>query len=170
MQFKLVLFVLLFVLFSASPQTSDLKTAIDKSDFVAFVYRTMEVESTIPLYNTVMVYKGSCEYVADKNGLTNIEDKGIYLLIGSVTNYELNTLNYPLTNIDDLPEAVLQILQELPCYDEAVKANNEHGVCHRVFQPVCGCDNETHGNICEMLKKGIVKFKPGPCTNDGSRK
>lgn len=163
MQFKLVLFVLPFVLFSASPQTSDLKTAIDSSDFVAFVYRAMEEEHTIPLYKAVMVYKGCCEYVADKNDVINMEDEGVYLLIGSVTNDELNTINYLLTNIDNLPEAALQILQELPCYDEAVKANYEHGACHRILQPVCGCDNETHGNICEMQKKGIVKFKPGPC-------
>lgn len=163
MQFKLVLFVLPFVLFSASPQTSDLKSAIDKSDFVSFVYRAMEEESTIPLYKAVMVYKGGFEYFTDKNGVINIEDEGVYLLVGSVTNYELNTVNYPLNNIDNLPDTVLQILQELPCYDEAVKANYEHGACHRILQPVCGCDNETHGNICEMLKKGIVKFTPGPC-------
>jgi hypothetical protein len=40
------------------------------------------------------------------------------------------------------------------------------GFCPAVFNPVCGCDNNTYGNACEASRAGVPSFIPGPCGAD----
>lgn len=58
------------------------------------------------------------------------------------------------------------LLNTLPCYDQKVKDEMAATACHRIFTPVCGCNNVTYGNECEALKNGIVVFSIGECKTD----
>jgi len=53
------------------------------------------------------------------------------------------------------------LLSMLPCADPKLKNHNQ--ACHRIFRPVCGCDNKTYSNSCEALKNGILMFSLGEC-------
>lgn len=38
--------------------------------------------------------------------------------------------------------------------------------CHRMYQPVCGCNNKTYSNACVAECHGITEYKEGPCETD----
>lgn len=43
----------------------------------------------------------------------------------------------------------------------ACKAKPE--MCTQAYEPVCGCDGETHPSACAAAQKGVSVSKPGPC-------
>jgi hypothetical protein len=40
----------------------------------------------------------------------------------------------------------------------------EPEVCPKIHAPVCGCDGNTYGNACELLKAGVREDKKGACS------
>ena len=47
-----------------------------------------------------------------------------------------------------------------PCQ---VSQKDEDIACIEIYQPVCGCNNETYSNECYARKAGIVSFVDGEC-------
>lgn len=160
---KTILFVSLFVFFGGQFQADPLREAINNSDFVGFLYhdRTSEADETI--FKADEVFKGGDYYLIDRNSEINVNDEGLYLVIGNVEDHILLNVNFSVREVADLSKTELDVLQELPCNDDSVKSSYQNLICHRLLDPVCGCDNRTYSNICEMKKQGIVKFKPGKC-------
>lgn len=46
------------------------------------------------------------------------------------------------------------------CPNPALVSNN---ICPQVWEPVCGCDSLTYGNLCYALNNGITLWEPGEC-------
>ena len=160
---KAILFVSLLFILGEPHQQDDLVAAIDKSNFVGFIYHNRNAPSEDLVFTAVEVFKGDVKYLIARNGEMNIIDERLYLVIGNVEGHFLSTLNFPARVVIDLPRTTLDILQRLPCYDDSIKKEYENLICTRELDPVCGCDNKKYGNMCEMRKQGIVKFKPGNC-------
>ncbi|RMF01697.1 MAG: T9SS C-terminal target domain-containing protein [Bacteroidetes bacterium] len=36
-------------------------------------------------------------------------------------------------------------------------------ICLDVYEPVCGCDDQTYANICYAERAGVITWTPGPC-------
>lgn len=151
-----------FILLSGLKE-SELENAINKSNFVAFMYHNSNTPGNDPVYVATEVFKGNIYHLIDTRGDLNIHDDRIYLVIAGLEAGGISRLNFPIRAVDDLSPETLDILRRLPCYDEATEKKYQNGICTREYTPICGCDNKVYGNICEMLKHGIVKFKPGEC-------
>ena len=51
--------------------------------------------------------------------------------------------------------------EEVTCIDESKIDTN--AVCTMQFEPVCGCDGKTYGNVCEAEKAGVTRWQEGEC-------
>lgn len=40
---------------------------------------------------------------------------------------------------------------------------NPEGVCTQHYNPVCGCNDKTYGNICEAERAGVTSWTKGEC-------
>ena len=160
---KIILFASFLVLIDAPPQKNSLVAAIDKSNFVGFLYHDRLATNDDPVFKAVEVFKGNIYMVIDRNGEIPINNDDLYLVVGNTYDYFLSNVNYPVSAVKKLPQAALDVLQTLPCYDEAVKREYENMVCTRQYEPICGCDNKAYGSICEMHKRGIIRFRAGDC-------
>ena len=49
-----------------------------------------------------------------------------------------------------------------PCFNAEVKNDLQKG-CTREYNPVCGCDEITYGNLCEAKSNGIMIYRRGIC-------
>jgi len=47
------------------------------------------------------------------------------------------------------------------CIDESKK--DPDAVCFQVYEPVCGCDDQTYSNSCEANKAGVTEYTEGEC-------
>lgn len=52
--------------------------------------------------------------------------------------------------------------------DECVEKPNDGRVCNLVYNPVCGCNNKTYGNVCEAESRGITRYTMGACKGETS--
>ncbi|MGC6480325.1 MAG: Kazal-type serine protease inhibitor family protein [Flavobacteriaceae bacterium] len=47
------------------------------------------------------------------------------------------------------------------CIDE--NAIDEQAICYEIYQPVCGCDEQTYSNDCYARAAGVRTFTSGSC-------
>ena len=47
------------------------------------------------------------------------------------------------------------------CIDES--KIDELGLCIEIYQPVCGCDNNTYSNSCYAERDGVTSWIDGEC-------
>ena len=52
---------------------------------------------------------------------------------------------------------------DINCVDEDLISQNIGTICVEVYEPICGCNNETYSNECYARKAGIVSFVDGEC-------
>lgn len=160
------IFPLILCLFSSHDRAlpNEIESAIRASDFVCFVvFEDNESTDDYAVLHVVESFKGDEKHLTLKESKVKFEADLEYLLIANKTGSVIKEITYPITIVGDLTDASLDILNNLECYNEALEKKHEKSICHRNFDPVCGCDNKTYGNLCEMSKAGIMKFKPGSC-------
>jgi hypothetical protein len=51
--------------------------------------------------------------------------------------------------------------------DGTGKCRPQPQVCDQIYAPVCGCDDNTHGNDCERRGAGVSKLHDGACKTGG---
>ena len=43
--------------------------------------------------------------------------------------------------------------------------SDPNAVCIEIYQPVCGCDNQTYSNSCYAESAGITSWTAGECAS-----
>ena len=108
-------------------------------------------------------FKGDVKYLAFRKHEAQFLEGYEYLVIASKDRGTITNFLYTISMVGDLDHTTLDILNNLECYNEALAKKYQKGICTRELDAVCGCDNKTYGNLCELSKAGIMKFKPGEC-------
>jgi hypothetical protein len=137
----------------------------DDSDFVGVV-------QFFDNYDEAKVFesfKGNFKVILSSGYNLSFQKEQRYLLFAKLDNVSISHIN-SIVSIDDVSFELDRFLKQLPCFiksetiEEKQKRNpNITGACHRIMDPVCGCDGVSYDNICEMGKKGIVRFISGDC-------
>ena len=47
--------------------------------------------------------------------------------------------------------------------EDCIENPKEDCVCTLQYDPVCGCNNKTYGNVCEANCAGITSYTSGSC-------
>ncbi|MBD1396800.1 kazal domain protein [Pontibacter sp. JH31] len=50
---------------------------------------------------------------------------------------------------------------DVPCIDQS-KINPDQ-MCTLQYDPVCGCNGKTYGNVCEADRAGVTAYAKGEC-------
>ena len=64
----------------------------------------------------------------------------------------------------------LFVLLFISCKDEdssspcQISEKDEDMVCIEIYQPVCGCNNETYSNSCYAGRDGVTSWSEGECS------
>ena len=64
----------------------------------------------------------------------------------------------------------LFVLLFISCDDEdssspcQINEKDEDMVCIEIYQPVCGCNNETYSNSCYAVRDGVTSWSEGECS------
>jgi hypothetical protein len=144
-------------------QVGELKTAIDEADFVGFVVKPASSSSQEkPRLIVAEVFKGNADVFYHMQTEIKLDDWD-YLLVAKTNRGEITEVLYPVILTARLSKAEMKTLDDLPCYDESLKAQYQNGACHRTYIPVCGCDLKTYSNVCELKKNGVIKYRKGRC-------
>lgn len=160
----LIIISFLTRLWIAEPQEQDLEIAINESDFVGFViYDDNSSITQLPILMATEVFKGDVKVLSLRKVELEIDEAKEYLLVAKKDGGIVTKIVYPIKPAENLSKEILDILSNLPCYNELLEKEYQNKACHRDLDPVCGCDNIEYGNICEMRRHGITKFKPGRC-------
>ena len=52
---------------------------------------------------------------------------------------------------------------DISCIDQDLINQNIDTICLEVYEPVCGCNNETYSNECYARKAGVTSIVDGEC-------
>lgn len=119
--------VILFSVFLVETQheDADLLTAINKSNFVGFVFLEQYSKSGNSNYKVEEVFKGDIfHFTAGQSELIIIDERK-YLVIGTVEHGVLSNLNFPAEIVENLSNETINVIKNLPCYDADMERKYE---------------------------------------------
>jgi hypothetical protein len=138
----------------------DPQKLFDDSDFVGLV----RLVNGYDVLKVLESFKGNLKEISIYDNDLQIQEELDFLLFAKLEYGHLIHVN-SLVNSADVSNELHEFLKQLPCFiksetiEERKKRNpNISGACHRIMDPVCGCDGLTYGNVCEMQNAGIVSF------------
>lgn len=173
MKHLLLLLTVLILIATAAPlQKHKLEDAIERADFVGYVMFDQNSNTpNMPWVRANEVFKAGLHRFKMSSAEISMNTNTEYLMVISFRHDErqgtmVNDIWYPIKAVDALTDAELTILDNMPCYSEALKKQLSNGGCNRLYEvgaEYCGCNKKNYNGLCDMQHQGYLRAKRGVC-------
>jgi hypothetical protein len=137
--------------------------------FIGKVNYLDQFDSTVSCNSIQEVFKGDMYHGNGKKfsferikcDVSIFEEDQWYLFYTNIKGYRLVAPVCSRTDLLDLRKDDIAFLNQLPCYEE-VSAVRENGPCEKNLDPICDCEGNQYGNLCDAWRHGVLHIKKCP--------